>query len=60
LKPLQESVERGMKEMVEEVNSSMTHLIHCMNLYKCHSVPPPNTTIKGEKKNSLFFIAIPE
>jgi hypothetical protein len=36
--------------MVEEVNSSMIYLIHCKNLCKCYSVPPPSTTIKEKKK----------
>jgi hypothetical protein len=43
--------------MVEGVNSSMIHLIHCKNFCKCHSVPLPSTTIflkkrKKEKKTS--------
>jgi hypothetical protein len=33
----------------EGVNSSMIHLIHCKNLCKCHSVPPPSTTIKKKR-----------
>jgi hypothetical protein len=32
------------------VSSSAIYLIHCDNLCKCHSVPPPSTTIKKEKE----------
>jgi hypothetical protein len=28
---------------------SMMYWIHCKKLCKCHSVPPPSTTIKGKK-----------
>jgi hypothetical protein len=34
----------------EGVISSMLYLIHCKNLCKCHSVPPPSTTIKKKEK----------
>jgi hypothetical protein len=34
--------------VVEGVNSSVIYLIYCKNLCKCHSVPPPNMTIKKE------------
>jgi hypothetical protein len=30
--------------------SSMIYLIHCNNLYKCHNVPLPSTTVKINKK----------
>jgi hypothetical protein len=36
--------------MVEEVNSCVIYLIHCKNLYKCHSVAPPIPIIKEEKQ----------
>jgi hypothetical protein len=42
----------GKKRMVEGVNSCMIYLIHCMNLCKCHNVPPPSTTIKGKKETT--------
>jgi hypothetical protein len=29
------------------------YLIHCKNLYKCHNVPPPSTTIKGKGKKKV-------
>jgi hypothetical protein len=32
---------------VEEVNSSMIHLIHCKNFFKSHNIPPPSKTIKN-------------
>jgi hypothetical protein len=38
--------EGGMKEPGGGVNSSMIYLIYCKNFSKCHSVPPPSTTIK--------------
>jgi hypothetical protein len=44
---------RGDERMVEEVNSCMIYLIHCKNLYKCHNVPPPGTTIKGKNSRNL-------
>jgi hypothetical protein len=34
-----------MKESSGMVNSSMVYLIHCKNLHKYSSVPPPSTTI---------------
>jgi hypothetical protein len=34
---------------VEGVNSFMTYLIHCRKGWKCHTVPPPSTTIKKIK-----------
>jgi hypothetical protein len=37
--------------MFEEVNSCIINLIHCKNLCKCHSVPPPITTIFQKKVN---------
>jgi hypothetical protein len=41
--------------MVEEMNiSSMIYLIHGKNLPKCHSVPPPITTIK--EKNVSHYL----
>jgi hypothetical protein len=33
-------------KMVEGVNSSRIYSIYCKNFYKCHNVPPPDTTIK--------------
>jgi hypothetical protein len=42
---------------VERVNSSMIYLIYCKNFCKCHSVPPPSTTIKirrTSKKNIVM------
>jgi hypothetical protein len=36
--------------MMVGVNSSMLHLIYCKNIYKCHNVLPPSTTIKKKKK----------
>jgi hypothetical protein len=35
---------------VEEMNSSMIYLICCKNFCKCHSKPPPSTTIKKKGK----------
>jgi hypothetical protein len=32
------------------MNSSIMCLILCKNFCKCHSVPPPNTTIKNKKE----------
>jgi hypothetical protein len=37
--------ERGIRRMVECVNSSMMYLIYCKNFCKCHNVTPPSTTI---------------
>jgi hypothetical protein len=31
--------ERGLKEMVDRVKSSMIYLIYCKNFCKCHNVP---------------------
>jgi hypothetical protein len=31
-------------------NSSLIYLIHCKNLCKCHSVPPPSTSVKEKNK----------
>jgi hypothetical protein len=42
-----------VKENGGRVNSSMIYLIHCKNLCKCHNVPPPSATIKGEKKRTF-------
>jgi hypothetical protein len=39
------SVHHRLKESSGEVNSSIC-LIHCKNLWKCHNVPSPSTTIK--------------
>jgi hypothetical protein len=40
--------------MMKTVNSSMIHLtIYCKNIYKCHNVSPPSTTIKKRKKKCL-------
>jgi hypothetical protein len=39
-----------IKEMVEEVNSSMIYLISCKNLYKWHYILLPRTTIKKLKR----------
>jgi hypothetical protein len=49
LKQFQEWGMRGRKENGEGVNSSMKYLICCKNLYKCHNVPLPSTTIKKKK-----------
>jgi hypothetical protein len=38
-----------MKESSEGVNSSMICLIHCKNLCKHYSVPPPSITIKNNR-----------
>jgi hypothetical protein len=37
----------GMKESsgVEGVDSSMMHLIHCKNFYKCYNAVSPSTII---------------
>jgi hypothetical protein len=35
---------------------SMIYLIHCKNLCKCHSVPPPSTIVKEEKKKVVWMI----
>jgi hypothetical protein len=40
---------QGNKGIEQEVNSCKMYLIHCKNLCKCHNVPAPSTTIKGEK-----------
>jgi hypothetical protein len=45
------SKKEGKREW--ELNSSVTYLIHCKNLCKCHNVPPPSTAIK-RKKRILF------
>jgi hypothetical protein len=37
---------RDERQQWRGVNSSMIYLIHCKNLCKCYSVPPPSTTIK--------------
>jgi hypothetical protein len=47
----QELREGEMRRMIKEVNSCMVYLIHCKNLYKCGTVPPNITTIKGKKRN---------
>jgi hypothetical protein len=36
---------KGIKRAVEEVNSSMIHLIHYKNFSKCYNVFPPSTII---------------
>jgi hypothetical protein len=43
----------GKKRVVEGVNSCMIYSIHCKNLCKCHSVPPPSTTIKEKKEKKI-------
>jgi hypothetical protein len=43
-------LEGEIKEMIEEVNSSMIHSIYCYNFYKCHNIPLSGTTIKIKKK----------
>jgi hypothetical protein len=43
--------EGGIKEQVEEVNSSMAYMTHCKNLCKCHKVPPTSTTTKEKKED---------
>jgi hypothetical protein len=39
-----------IKESGGGVNPIMIRLIYCKDLCKCHNVPPPSTTIKGNKK----------
>jgi hypothetical protein len=36
--------------MVEGMNSSLIYSRYCKNFYKCHSVPPPSTTINKGKE----------
>jgi hypothetical protein len=43
----------GMKKSGEGINSCMIYLIYCKNLYKCHNVPPPITTIKEKSIQHL-------
>jgi hypothetical protein len=43
-------VERNEGEWLRKMNSCMIYLIHCNNLCKCHSVPPPITTTKEKKE----------
>jgi ssDNA-binding Zn-finger/Zn-ribbon topoisomerase 1 len=45
------------RRMVEGVNPSMIYLIHCNNFCKCHSVPPPSTIIKKEKRKKERMVA---
>jgi hypothetical protein len=45
--------ERGVKKMVEEVNSSMINSIYSKNLCKCHEVHLPSTTAT---KNPMHII----
>jgi hypothetical protein len=57
MKQFQEWGERGIKENVEGVSSSMISLIYCKNICKFQNVLPPSTTIKkylenGKKKHS--------
>jgi hypothetical protein len=43
--------------VVEVVNWCMIYLMHCQNICKCHSIPPPRTTVKEKNKrnnNCLF------
>jgi hypothetical protein len=48
-----------MKENDGGVISRMIYLVQCKNFCKCHSVPPPSTTIKNKKqKDSIFFCFI--
>jgi hypothetical protein len=49
----QELVEGGIKEngVGGGANSSMTYLIYCKNLCKCHSVPPTQHNNKGKSFN---------
>jgi hypothetical protein len=42
-----EKGDRGLKEIIEGVNSSKMYFIHCKNFCKCHNAPPPSTTIKN-------------
>jgi hypothetical protein len=46
--------EWGGNRAVEEVNSSIIYLIHCKNLCKCYTVPPPSRT-KVIKNNKINF-----
>jgi hypothetical protein len=32
-------------------DSCMIYLVYCKSIWKCHKVPPPSTTIKGQKKS---------
>jgi hypothetical protein len=36
--------------MVEGVSSRMIYLIYCKNFCECHSVTPPSTTIKKNRR----------
>jgi hypothetical protein len=56
LKLFQEWEGKGVKENGRGVNSSM---IYCKNFYKCHSVPPPSTTIKNKRKKKESFVQLP-
>jgi hypothetical protein len=44
----------GWKRAVERMNSNVIYLIHCKNLCKCNTVPPPSTTIKKEKNEEIL------
>jgi proteasome assembly chaperone (PAC2) family protein len=41
---------RGIKEMVERVNSSMIYLLYCKNFCKCHTVLHPSKPYKNKNK----------
>jgi hypothetical protein len=43
----------GVQESDGGGNSSMTYLIHCKNLCKCHNIPPPSTTINGKNRKKI-------
>jgi hypothetical protein len=47
---------RGMKEMVEWVNSNMIYLIYCKNFCKCHNVSPTSTTTKKQTNRKCLDI----
>jgi hypothetical protein len=42
----------------EEVISCTIYLIHYKNLYKCHNVPLPITTIKEEKIFRFYLTSV--
>jgi hypothetical protein len=46
----------GDERAVERVNSSMICLIHCKNLCKCYSVPPPSKTIIKKNKKQPYVL----
>jgi hypothetical protein len=43
----------GIKENDGGVNSTVIYLIYCKNVCKYYSVPPPSTTIKKKKVQTI-------